>query len=530
MTMMINFLIEHQFDKFSKTVGNAAVAQQQKLRDSFRQASDAYSVDAFRTHQTWPYYVTNYTESLFGLARTSSRIELVACFHVVAKEDRKNWANFATDNYQSWIKPAHIAKYGNLSRLNDNEDEYVPDMSKKGPDGVFIPDDEYPEYWPMWHYSPPPATYGATNFNLINVPDYLNMVNAMKVLKGESVINSVRKSVSTGTAYTHEEHEAMHSSIKTGSSPNHPHTFMWTPVYEDVNDVNSKLVGIIVAGFAWDFSLRNLLPSTVQGIIAVISNTCNQTYTYDIRGKDAYFIGEGDRHDHRFDKQGRDRNLSLVTHKLKDVTKGHCQYKMSIYPSQMFEESYYTNTPEMFAVIVALTFGMVAVVFFIYDAFVNKRNDKLIHNAARSNAIVTSLFPGKMRDRVLEDTNLRFGTKHKMKNFLNDGKENEGESKPLADLFLETTILFADITGFTSWSSVREPSQVFTLLENVYGAFDEIAVNRRIFKVETVGDCYVAASGIPDPRSDHAVAMIRFANDCVSCMHSLAKRLEVSLG
>jgi Adenylate and Guanylate cyclase catalytic domain len=33
---------------------------------------------------------------------------------------------------------------------------------------------------------------------------------------------------------------------------------------------------------------------------------------------------------------------------------------------------------------------------------------------------------------------------------------------------------------------------VFTLLETIYGAFDEIAAQRKVFKVETVGDSYVA--------------------------------------
>ena len=44
--------------------------------------------------------------------------------------------------------------------------------------------------------------------------------------------------------------------------------------------------------------------------------------------------------------------------------------------------------------------------------------------------------------------------------------------------------MFADIAGFTAWSSTREPSQVFTLLEAVYGAFDQIAQRRGVFKVE----------------------------------------------
>jgi hypothetical protein len=57
-----------------------------------------------------------------------------------------------------------------------------------------------------------------------------------------------------------------------------------------------------------------------------------------------------------------------------------------------------------------------------------------------------------------------------------------------------------------------------------------ISKRRRIFKVETVGDCYVAAAGLPEPRKDHAVAMARFAKECMNKMSSLTKKMEVSLG
>ena len=90
--------------------------------------------------------------------------------------------------------------------------------------------------------------------------------------------------------------------------------------------------------------------------------------------------------------------------------------------------------------------------------------------------------------------------------------------------------MFADIVGFTAWSSTREPSQVFMLLETIFGAFDEIARKRRVFKVETVGDCYVAVCGVPTPRKDHAVALARFSRDCLFKMHNLTRKMEVSLG
>jgi class 3 adenylate cyclase len=57
------------------------------------------------------------------------------------------------------------------------------------------------------------------------------------------------------------------------------------------------------------------------------------------------------------------------------------------------------------------------------------------------------------------------------------------EQKPIADLFPACTVLFADIAGFTAWSSERDPTQVFLLLGAIYSAFDKAARRRKVFKV-----------------------------------------------
>ena len=101
---------------------------------------------------------------------------------------------------------------------------------------------------------------------------------------------------------------------------------------------------------------------------------------------------------------------------------------------------------------------------------------------------------------------------------------------PLCILSVAQTVLFADIAGFTAWSSAREPNQVFALLENIYGAFDKLAHRHKVFKVETIGDCYVAVTGFPDPQQDHAVLMAKFARACMDKMKDLTKKLEVKLG
>ena len=116
----------------------------------------------------------------------------------------------------------------------------------------------------------------------------------------------------------------------------------------------------------------------------------------------------------------------------------------------MIESLYDNNTPETFAIIVASTFAMIAVVVVVYDIFVQRRNNKLIANAARSNAIVTSLFPTHIRDQLMDQRDQdkamqEGGTKSsKMRNFLSSSESDrvsKQDAKPLADLFLETTVL-----------------------------------------------------------------------------------------
>lgn len=48
---------------------------------------------------------------------------------------------------------------------------------------------------------------------------------------------------------------------------------------------------------------------------------------------------------------------------------------------------------------------------------------------------------------------------------------------------------------------------------------------------ETIGDCYVAATGLPNPQEDHAVRMVKFATDCVQKLTELlATELVSRLG
>jgi sensor domain CHASE-containing protein/class 3 adenylate cyclase len=85
------------------------------------------------------------------------------------------------------------------------------------------------------------------------------------------------------------------------------------------------------------------------------------------------------------------------------------------------------------------------------------------------------------------------------------------EHQIIAENFEEVTILFADIVGFTSWSSRLNPLEVVKFLNHIFSDFDHLADRLGLEKIKTIGDAYMVAAGLPMPRPDHAEAIAEMA-------------------
>jgi class 3 adenylate cyclase len=204
-----------------------------------------------------------------------------------------------------------------------------------------------------------------------------------------------------------------------------------------------------------------------------------------------------------------------------------------------------TCDPIIYSIGACLIFVFTSVVFIIYDSKVERRQKVVLGSAERTNAVVSSLFPSQVRDQILNDANKskvvaedehkhffrRKDTWDHQKDTTSDTNNTDTTvSQPIADLYPETTVLFADIKGFTFWSASHTPIEVFTLLETLYNEFDKCARSHRVFKVETIGDCYVAVVGLPEPRKNHAVVMVRFAEDMLDKIKLVLPDLATTLG
>jgi adenylate cyclase len=81
------------------------------------------------------------------------------------------------------------------------------------------------------------------------------------------------------------------------------------------------------------------------------------------------------------------------------------------------------------------------------------------------------------------------------------------------DSYANVTVLFADIVGFTAFSQVVSPEVMVDVLNDLFTRFDHIADHRGLEKIKTIGDCYMAAAGLPIVVHDHADRAAHMALD-----------------
>jgi adenylate cyclase len=124
---------------------------------------------------------------------------------------------------------------------------------------------------------------------------------------------------------------------------------------------------------------------------------------------------------------------------------------------------------------------------------------------ARSEELLTNAIPGSIATR------------------LKRGEDRIAESYP------NTTVLFADLAGFTPWARETDPAVVVGFLDDLFTRFDELAARCGVEKIKTIGDAYMAVAGAPEADPAHARSAIELARGMLVALADARERTGVPL-
>jgi adenylate cyclase len=127
--------------------------------------------------------------------------------------------------------------------------------------------------------------------------------------------------------------------------------------------------------------------------------------------------------------------------------------------------------------------GVGTIAFTVLASFAAQRNRALAAlrvEQEKSEALLTNILPSSIADRLKAD------------------------GRAIADHFDSASVVFADVVNFTPLAQRLAPAEVVGLLDRLFSSFDTLVERHGLEKIKTIGDCYMAAAGVPDPSTDHA--------------------------
>lgn len=479
---------------------------EQKVAQLFR-ALDGFSVGvasaAAAKNESWPFVTIDdwslKSKKLIEQADVSDTV--MAFLPVVQSDQRENWTEYAKKMAPNYYQNA-IKNEGSSETVDSLMEKTVPyihffDVQNNS---ALTPATGPSVSLPLWQVYPlrtgsvvPSMGQLATNFDMATEPSAGSLaVTSIAARSPTSDFTPLIDDIAAGKA------RALSAILQ--------------PVYDEIDTDASdrRVVGFVWFRLDWALYLQNMSLDTTGGIIAVIRGSCpiievfdyalgesseaqnleDSMLSYRIDGPNATFLGATDVHDPKYDGLEESGVFLDLDIDPANVPEGGCIQKITLhlYPSTDLEREFQTANAFIFAGFVAAVFVFTSMVLLIYDHFVKKRQKKVMDRLIKQDRIVADVFPSAIRDRLYGNLDNENQLKTSSKTFdLLGYEDSEDADAPLADLFPNTTVIFADIAGFTAWSSAREPHQVFILLESIYGAFDKIAYRHGVFKVETVG-------------------------------------------
>jgi hypothetical protein len=256
-----------------------------------------------------------------------SGVEYVTWNPLVRTNQRAQWSQYVTEEWSVWYNHSkHLATLSETSPWNPDYDtastirDFIWTGSRNRNGDVAVSSSSVAA--PIWQCSPPPASALFLNYDILSDPLYATVWPVLQAVArngdGDDVVGvwtavdaslAVLPDTFASLDFQEEYHGKFSTTVHDDSHNNGhhhvddtPHAAFVFPVYDTLDeqeetdaaeDVTTEtaavppqhLVGLVVSNVAFDYFVANLLPDHVVGITAVLHNTCNQSYTYTLQGR-----------------------------------------------------------------------------------------------------------------------------------------------------------------------------------------------------------------------------------------------------
>ena len=98
----------------------------------------------------------------------------------------------------------------------------------------------------------------------------------------------------------------------------------------------------------------------------------------------------------------------------------------------------------------------------------------------------------------------------------------------IAERFDSVSVVFIDVSGFTSLAGRTEPEVLVTMLDEMFSRFDELAEEFRLEKIKTIGDAYMVVGGLPERSDDHAERAARMSLAAIRAVRGIAEEFHLA--
>ena len=99
----------------------------------------------------------------------------------------------------------------------------------------------------------------------------------------------------------------------------------------------------------------------------------------------------------------------------------------------------------------------------------------------------------------------------------------------LTDYIENVTLLYADIANFTKYSATVRPDEVVIMLSELFTEFDKHCIKNKVYKVYTIGDCYVIMGVLNSNERDfvkEAINVVNMGLDMLDIIREVRKKIN----